>query len=67
MRLYAHTLIVLTPWLLAVLDVAFGRGVTIDENTPRPPWEDRPVPELDIPKSMGRRTNRAVIKSVPLD
>lgn len=46
---------------------AVRRGVTIDENTPRPPWEDRPVPELDIPKSMGRRTNRAVIKSVPLD
>ncbi|CAM9717096.1 unnamed protein product [Sphacelaria rigidula] len=46
---------------------AVRRDVKIDENSPRPPWESRPIDDDPLPPSWGKRTIKAIETPVPLD
>lgn len=44
-----------------------GRGMTIDENSPRPPWENRLAPEPEPEEGKRPKKNKEILVDVELD
>lgn len=44
-----------------------GRGITIDENSPRPPWESRLAPQPEPEEGKRPKTNKEIFVDVELD
>lgn len=56
-----------TPLPLAPSLVAY-RGIVVDENTPRPPWESRQLPEPEVVNGKVRGTKpKEILVKVDLD
>ncbi|CAM9568360.1 unnamed protein product [Laminaria digitata] len=46
---------------------AVRRGITIDDNTPRPPWESREAPQPEPEEGKRSKTNKDIFVDVELD